>query len=265
MADVQAGIGPFLGVFLQRKGWGTGAIGSVMTLGGIAGMLATGPAGALVDATRSKRALVVIGSIFTVLASALLWISPSYAVVAASQIATAVAGAALGPALAGITLGMVRQAGFDPQFGRNQVANHAGNVVCASLSGYLGWKFGYAAVFFLAGLFAVLAIVSVLLIPQKSINHRYARGLENDDDAGEQPSGLRVLFANRPLLILAGALAFSISATRRCCRCTDWRWSPYIRAIQPSLRPKPLWWRSWSLCSPRSWRFASCEHAVTGG
>jgi MFS family permease len=215
MADVQAGIGPFLGVFLQRKGWGTGAIGSVMTLGGIAGMLATGPAGALVDATRSKRALVVIGSIFTVLASALLWISPSYAVVAASQIATAVAGAALGPALAGITLGMVRQAGFDPQFGRNQVANHAGNVVCASLSGYLGWKFGYA------------------------------RGLENDDDAGEQPSGLRVLFANRPLLILAGALAFSISATRRCCRCTDWRWSPYIRAIQPSLRPKPLWWRSW--------------------
>jgi fucose permease len=40
------------------------------------------------------------------------------------------------------------------------------------------------------------------------INDRYARGLENDDDAGEQPSGLRVLFANRPLLILAGALAF---------------------------------------------------------
>jgi predicted MFS family arabinose efflux permease len=38
--------------------------------------------------------------------------------------------------------------------------------VGASLSGYLGWKFGYAAVFFLAGLFAVLAIAGVLLIPQ---------------------------------------------------------------------------------------------------
>lgn len=89
MADVQAGIGPFLGVFLQGRGWGTGAIGSVMTIGGIAGMLATGPAGALVDATRSKRALVVIGSIFTVLASALLWVSPSYGMVAASQIGRA--------------------------------------------------------------------------------------------------------------------------------------------------------------------------------
>lgn len=207
MADVQAGIGPFLGVFLQAKGWGTGAIGSVMTLGGIAGMLATGPAGALVDATHSKRALIVIGSIFTVLASALLWVSPSFHMVAASQVATSIAGAALGPALAGITLGMVRQAGFDRQFGRNQVANHAGNVVGAALSGFLGWKFGFGAVFFLAALFGVLAILSVLLIPRKSINDRVARGLEKGDDEEEKVSAFRVLLTCRPLLILAGALA----------------------------------------------------------
>lgn len=207
MADVQAGIGPFLGVFLQAKGWGTGAIGSVMTLGGIAGMLATGPAGALVDATHSKRALVVLGSIFTVLASGLLWVSSSFHMVAASQVATAIAGAALGPALAGITLGMVRQAGFDRQFGRNQVANHAGNVVGAALSGFLGWKFGFGAVFVLAALFGVLAIASVLLIPRKSIDDRIARGLESDGDGEEKVSAFRVLFTCRPLLILAGALA----------------------------------------------------------
>ncbi len=34
MADMQAGIGPFLGVFLQQKGWTSGLIGTVMTLGG---------------------------------------------------------------------------------------------------------------------------------------------------------------------------------------------------------------------------------------
>lgn len=207
MADAQAGIGPFLGVFLEARGWGTGAIGSVMTIGGIAGMLVTGPAGALVDTTRSKRALVVIGSIFTLLASALLWVSPSFYIVAASQIATAIAGAAIGPALAGITLGMVRQAGFDRQFGRNQVANHAGNVIGASLSGFLGWKYGFGAVFFLAALFGVLAIASVLLIPGKSINDRAARGLEAAGD-GEKPiSALHVLLGCRPLLILAGSLA----------------------------------------------------------
>ena len=38
MADMQAGIGPFLGVFLQQRGWTTGPIGTVMTAGGVAGM-----------------------------------------------------------------------------------------------------------------------------------------------------------------------------------------------------------------------------------
>lgn len=207
MADAQAGIGPFLGVFLQARGWTTGAIGSVMTLGGLAGMFATGPAGALVDATRYKRTLVVVASTFTVLASALLWVAPSFGMAAASQIATALAGAAIGPALAGITLGMVRQAGFDRQFGRNQVANHAGNVIGAGLSGWLGWRFGFGAVFLLAAAFAVLSIVSVLLIPRQSIDHRAARGLEKGDGGEEPVSGLRVLLTCRPLLILAASLA----------------------------------------------------------
>jgi MFS family permease len=78
MADMQAGIGPFLGVFLQRRGWATGAIGLVMTLGGVAGMVVTAPAGALVDATRRKRLYVMISGLFTVLASSLIWVSPSF-------------------------------------------------------------------------------------------------------------------------------------------------------------------------------------------
>src|SRR5258707_5020278 len=83
VADVQAGIGPFLGVFLQARGWGADQIGTVMTIGGIAGMLATSPAGALVDATRHKRSLVVCAGLMTMLASGLLWISHGYWMVAA--------------------------------------------------------------------------------------------------------------------------------------------------------------------------------------
>lgn len=206
MADVQAGIGPFLGVFLQAKGWHTGAIGAVMTLSGGVGMLATAPAGALVDTTHRKRALVVISSILTVAASTLLLLSPKTPVVALSQIATALAGAALGPALAGITLGMVRKAGFDRQFGRNQAINHAGNVIGAALSGLLGWKFGFIAVFGLAALFAIFAIISVLLIPATAIDHRAARGWEKPDTREDQVSGLRVLMTCKPLLILGFAL-----------------------------------------------------------
>jgi MFS family permease len=208
MADVQAGIGPFLGVFLQSHGWHPQAIGTVMTLGGIAGMLATSPAGALVDATHHKRGIIVIAGVMTTLASLVLWVSHSYWMVAASQIFTAVTGAALGPAVAGVTLGIVRDQGFDRQFGRNQVANHAGNVVGAALSGWLGWRYGFGAVFALAGVFGFLTVVSTLLIRRDAIDHDSARGLaESASNEAEHASGLRVLLTCRPLLLLAASLA----------------------------------------------------------
>ena len=211
MADMQAGIGPFLGVFLLQRGWTAGPIGLVMTLGGVAGMAVTAPAGALVDHTTRKRSYVIVSGVFTVLASALIFLSQNFWVIAGSQVATAIAGAAIGPAVAGITLGIVRQSGFNRQNGRNQAFNHAGNMVGAGLSGFLGWKFGFAAVFWLAGLFAVLSIVSVLMIPRAAIDDEAARGMEakngQDRSAGGKAEGWRTLLQNRPLLILAASLA----------------------------------------------------------
>ena len=207
MADMQAGIGPFLGVFLLAHGWQTGLIGTVMTVGGVAGMLMTTPAGALVDVTRHKRLYVIIPGICTVFASGLILLSQSFWLVTLSQVATAVAGAAIGPAVSGITLGMVRQAGFNRQNGHNQALNHAGNMVGAGLSGLLGWQFGFTAVFWLAALFGVLSIISVLLIPSGSIDDEEARGLDSSSGDGGKIGGITVLLECRPLLILAAALA----------------------------------------------------------
>ncbi|MBN9416971.1 MAG: MFS transporter [Candidatus Eremiobacteraeota bacterium] len=206
MADMQAGMGPFLGVFLQGKGWQTGQIGQVMTLGGLAGMLFGAPAGALVDATRRKRECIVVSGLLTLLASGLLFLSQSYWVVVGSQMATAIVGAAIGPAVAGITLGMFRQSGFTHQNGVNQAYNHAGNVVGAALSGYLGWKYGFVAVFWLAAAFGALSVWSVLQIPEAEIDHQAARGLEGEDLSDGQ--SLRQLWDNLPLRMLGLALAF---------------------------------------------------------
>lgn len=208
MADMQAGIGPFLGVFLLAHGWQSGWIGMVMTAGGITGMLVTTPAGALIDATRSKKLFVIIPGICTVLASGIVLLSQEFWLVAASQVATAIAGAAIGPAVAGITLGIVRQAGFNRQNGRNQAFNHAGNMVGAALSGWLGWLYGFTAVFWLAAAFGVLAIASVLMIPSDSIDDDAARGLEHEGGDDGHASGFRVLVETKPLLILAAALLF---------------------------------------------------------
>jgi MFS family permease len=207
MADLQAGIGPFLGIFLLAHGWKSGPIGTVMTIGGVAGMLMTAPAGALIDATSRKRMYVVISAIFTAIASAIILFSQNFWLVSISQVATAIAGSVIGPAVIGITLGIARQAGFNRQNGYNQAYNHAGNVAGAALSGWLGFRFGMPAIFLLAALFGVLSVVSVLLIPAKAIDDQAARGLEKDDGSGKA-SGLKVLVECKPLLVLAAALAF---------------------------------------------------------
>jgi MFS family permease len=208
MADMQAGIGPFLGVFLLAHGWQSGLIGTVMTVGGVAGMLMTTPAGALVDATPYKKLCIIIPGICTVIASGIVLLSQNFWLVTLSQVSTAIAGAAIGPAVSGITLGIVRQAGFNRQNGHNQAFNHAGNMVGAGLSGLLGWMFGFPAVLVLAALFGVLSIVSVLMIPGAAIDHDEARGLTRGGDDSGKVGGLTVLLECKPLLILAAALAF---------------------------------------------------------
>ncbi len=222
LADVQAGIGPFVGVILLSRGWSADAIGSVMTLAGLAAMAATPPAGALVDALRAKRALIVTATAVTALASLALMFADGYPAVAVSQILAAVGGAALAPAVAGVTLGIARRQGFDRQFGRNQMANHAGNVVGAALAGWLGWHAGFDAVFALVAVFTLLAIASTLAIPARAIDHACARGLDRDHaeprthavrddppmDASAPPAGgLRTLASNRPLVLLGASLA----------------------------------------------------------
>ncbi|GFG75841.1 MFS transporter [Mycobacterium botniense] len=206
MADMHAGIGPFLGVLLAGRGWATGAIGTVTAIGGIAGLVATTPAGALIDATTRKRATVIVAGVFTVAASGLILLSRQFWVVAGAQAATAIAGAVLGPAVIGITLGVVRQAGFTAQNGRNQAYNHAGNMAGAALSGLLGWRYGFAAVFWLAALFALITITAVLMIPARRIDHQAARGAITTDHHQNRRRGLQALVESPPLLALAGAV-----------------------------------------------------------
>src|SRR5215475_11813820 len=206
MADMQSGVGPFVGVFLLERGWTSGLIGTALSIGNFAGMLIATPVGGLIDTSSHKRAWVIIPGIAVVAASSIILLWQGFWAVTASQIATSIAGAAIVPAVTGITLGMVGQRGFNRQNGRNQAFNHAGNMVRAAVSGLLGWQFGYFAVFLLAALFGAITIASVLMIPSDAIDDRKARG-SKEDDFESQPSELTVLLKHKALLVLGLALA----------------------------------------------------------
>ena len=204
MADVQGGLGPFLGVFLQAREWSPAQIGVVMTIGGIAGMVVTPPAGALVDRTRHKQMIVVATAVTVTVASLAILIKPDFAIVAGAQIVSGIAGAAIGPAIAAITLGLVHQSGFAHQLGRNEAFNHGGNVVAAALAGGIGYFAGLGAVFVILAVMALLSIVATFFIDARHIDHRAARGAGQKNDDGV--ASFAVLLQSKELLVLGATL-----------------------------------------------------------
>jgi MFS family permease len=201
MADVRDGLGPYLGVFLQEKSWSPAQIGVVMTIGGLAGMAATTPLGALVDRLSAKRFLMVVAALATVAASLVILFVPTFWATAVSQVATGIAGAVIPPAIAGITLGLVRQKGFTRQIGRNEAFNHAGNVAAALLCGVLGYAFGLSAVFVVMSMLAFISLGALAYIDPKKIDYNAARGASSK--AGAKVESFAVVFQSVPLIVLA--------------------------------------------------------------
>ncbi len=101
---------PVSGIFLTQRHWQAEDIGLLMSVGGIAGLLATLPAGFITDSSRHKRLLLAGVCLVITLTTLLLWFSQKTSVVALSQVASGICAAFVGPLIAGITLGLARQA-----------------------------------------------------------------------------------------------------------------------------------------------------------
>jgi MFS family permease len=221
LADVKGALGPYIGIYLlTEQHWNQAAIGLLATVAGIVGLIIHPPAGALIDATRWKRAAIVAGVAVLNISALAIAVMPSFPVVLTAQTMMAVAGALFGPAVAAITLGILGSHRLASRMGRNAAFDHAGNVSIALLAGAVGWWFSQSAVFYLVPIFSLLATAAVLSIPARAIDHAQARGLPTLPRApsctGEatregkrrhQPSGWNVLFTCKPLLVFAACVA----------------------------------------------------------
>lgn len=202
MADVRDGLGPFLGIFLTERHWNAGDIGWVMTAGGLAGLVATLPAGLATDATRHKRSLLLIGSLLITLSTLLLWYFHQGWIVVLSQIVTGLSAALIAPMLTGITLGLAGPQGFSHQMGRNEAFNHGGNMTAAIIAGASVWLWGTGAVFVLMTTMALCAGAAVLAIRHNDIDNLAARGLSGSESASNVPRLYQI--ARNPAVIITG-------------------------------------------------------------
>ncbi|POA48988.1 MFS transporter [Pseudomonas sp. MPR-ANC1] len=203
LADVRDGLGPYLAIYLLAvHHWDPASIGVVMTLAGIAALITQTPAGALVDSSRSKRALIAVAALLVTGSCLVLPFVTSFTLVALTQALSAAAASIFAPAISAITLGMTGPRAFTRRTGRNETFNHAGNACAALLAGLFAYLFGPVAVFYLMAAMALASVIAIHFVSADAIDHDLARGLDPTADK-HQPSGLSVLLSNRPLLLFA--------------------------------------------------------------
>lgn len=203
LADARDGLGPFLDGFLATHGWQPMTLGIIATMGGIIGMVATPFFGALVDASPFKRTLIILPVILVTATALWTLASPDNYSVFGGQSATALVGAVIGPALMGLTLGLVGQNAFSRQISHNEVWNHTGNVFSLFCVYWLAEHFGQNGVVWLMLASAAAAIVSALAIRPSEIDQKIARGFASNDENTPQPAGFKVLANSRGLIVLA--------------------------------------------------------------
>lgn len=205
LADVRDGLGPYLAIYLLAvHHWEPASIGLVMTLAGIAALVTQTPAGALVDNTRRKRAVIAIAALLVTGSCVVLPFVTSFSLVAITQALSAAAASVFAPAISAITLGITGPRAFTRRTGRNETFNHAGNACAALLAGGFAYLFGPVAVFYLMAVMALCSVIAVSFVDSNAINHDLARGLDPSDVGhGKAPSGLTVLLTNKALLMFA--------------------------------------------------------------
>ena len=210
LADVRDGLGPYLAIYLiavrgPTQGWNEATAGAVMTIAGIAGLVAQTPAGALIDRSRNKRAVVIAGAVAVTLSCLALPFLGSFAAVAATQSLAGIAGAIFPPALAAITLGIIGPKMFSKRIGRNEAFNHGGNATSAAIAGVTAYFFGPIVVFWLMAALAALSIGATLMVPGDEIDDDVASGRDTGkgEDSGEEVSLWRALLTNKLLLLFA--------------------------------------------------------------
>ena len=205
LADVRGGVSPFLAMFLMAsEHWDAASIGIVLSIAGLATVAAQGPAGALVDSVRWKRALVMAAAIVVALSVVFMVLVPSFWPVAVAQGMIGVVEAVFPVAISAISLGIVGRKAFARRIGRNEAWNHAGNVTAAIAAGIAGWLIAPSAMLWIAAALATASAFATRFIDPSAIDHDVARGEEEGADG--KPGSLRLVWENKPLVWFTAAI-----------------------------------------------------------
>jgi MFS family permease len=207
VADIQAGFGPFVAIYLTSQQWTQLDIGLVLTTGGLVALAAQLPGGALVDAVRSARLVAGVAVTAICLSALALALWPSFEAVTASRVVHAVASCVLGPAIAALSLRLAGHAALGARLGRNARFASIGNGVAAAALGACGYFLSVQSLFFLTA-----ALIAPALIAIRHIRIDDAKGCRGQPLLrAATTSPARVLLDPRLLVFSACILLFQLA------------------------------------------------------
>ncbi|HXP76227.1 MAG TPA: MFS transporter [Stellaceae bacterium] len=206
IANVQTGFGPFIAVYLTTERWTQVDIGLVLTVSGAFALLGQVPAGVLVDAMASKRLAAAVAATGIAGSALTLAVWPIFPLVLLAELLHGAASCLMTPAIAAISLGLVRRAEIGERLGRNGRFASIGNGLAAALMGACGRLISNRAVFFLTAALAIPALVALRYIKPAEIDPVRARGGMPEHGSRKLASRLHGIVDNKPLLIFGGCL-----------------------------------------------------------
>jgi MFS family permease len=205
IADVQTGFGTFVAFYLADLGWSRQNVGLALATGGIAGVVAQAPGGAVTDAITWKRGLAALGILMLAGAALTFALTSSFALLFFGEILHGLTAGIITPAIAAISLGLVGRRSMALRTGRNFRFAAAGSALTALIMGLVGTLVSVPAIFFITALLCIPALLALAIIRGEEIDYARARNAVR----GRQRIELqRVthLAKNRTLLLFTGCL-----------------------------------------------------------
>ena len=206
VADVQTGFGPFISVYLTTQKWTQIEIGLVLSIGSVVGLLGQTPGGMIVDAARSERLVAAIALSIIGVSALCYALFPVFPIIVSAAALHAMASCVLGPCIVALSLGLVGYSGMGSRLGRNARFASIGNGLSAAAMGAVGYYFSPHAVFFVAAVLLLPALLALSSIQSREIDPDLAHGADRPKPP-EPRASLRAVLRHRRLIILCLCVA----------------------------------------------------------
>ena len=200
VANIQTGFGPFISVYLTTQGWTQTAIGFALSLGTITSMASQLPAGALVDAVRSKSHVAAFSILVFTVSALLLAVAPIPLFVYLAEVLHGFSSCTLGPAIVAMSLAVAGGTALGVRLGRNARYASIGNGVGAALMGVCGYYVSERSVFILTALLTLPALIA--LVPLSGVAD-VPPPLTSSGETTQRTEKIGTVLANRRLLLFA--------------------------------------------------------------